>query len=75
MWIIDLLYQVDCGQVRRGAKDPCVPGFLSVGVSKNRGNLGQSLSPFLLFTPKVPQKTKSFHDIDMQFSLKHFTLG
>eukprot|EP00434_Breviolum_minutum_P015746 symbB.v1.2.013875.t1/scaffold991.1/size149480/10 len=47
--------QVDCGQVRRGTKDPCAPGFLSVGVSKNRGNLGQSLSPFLLFTPKELQ--------------------
>ena len=58
IWNIDVLYQVDCGQVRRGTKDPCAPGFLSVGVSKNRGNLGQSLSPFLLFTPKVPKRRR-----------------
>lgn len=44
--------QVDCGQIQRAKVDPSVVGFLPVGVSKQRGKLGQMVSPFMLFTPK-----------------------
>ena len=44
--------QVDCGQIQRAKADPSVVGFLPVGVSKQRGRLGQMVSPFMLFTPK-----------------------
>jgi len=43
---------VDCGRIQRARADPRRPGFLPVGVSKQRGKLGQALSPFHLTVPE-----------------------
>ena len=47
---------MECGRTRRGQRDPKASGFLSVGVSKQKGPLGPLLSPFLLPTPPSFQR-------------------